>query len=841
LSVFNARGLRPFLVAKLLFLSFLTSAQTVDSLAPKVTAKVPIASGDLSDPVNYKAADSIVYDAKTKKLYLYKSGQIVYQDVQVDASFIIYDQDSSTLTATKFNDSRDSSVEQYLTKAEDKTKFSELKYNFKSERAILSSAYSQYGEGFIKSERIKRNKDQSIYGFKNIYTTCNLETPHFGIAAKKVKIIPNKVAVSGSANLVIEEIPTPLYLPFGMFPLKKGQRSGFKLPTYDASQNLGFGIREGGYYFAISDHVDLLALADIYARGTWRVGLQSTYVWRYRFRGSLGFNYAYNKVGNEFESNFNSSRNFFVNWSHTLDPNVRPGTGFSANVNVGSSKYHTNNSYDANFYLNNNYSSSIAYSKTWEGKPFNLTVNARHNQNTQTGLVTVRLPEVNFSANQIYPFKFRENVIRPKWYEKITASYQMQAINEIAFTDSLFELSNLRFNDFQNGIKHSVPVNATYNLFKYINANFTVNYNEYWYSQKSFKSFNFAQDELDTLNFRGAFTARDFTTAVNLSTRIYGLKLWNKGRLRGFRHMLTPSISLNYRPDFGSGIFNYYYNSFVDGNYNNRRLSRFDGSVIGTPPDGRVGGLGFSLGNNVQIKVKGKNDSVARNVHIIDGLTLNTFYNIAADSFNWSNLNMAYRTTLFKKINISGGASWNPYAIDSLTGNQRNAFNYSVNKKFVRFERANLAVGATFPLRNNANRQAENNRNTLYEMGSNYDNYVDFNIPYTLRINYNLNLTKRFLVASQKDTFQLRQDINFGGDVNLTPKWKIGLQSGYDLQSKQMNFTSIDIYRDLHCWEMKLNLIPFGFRRSYNFALNVKAQVLQDLKLIRRKDFRDNF
>jgi hypothetical protein len=665
--------------------------------------------------------------------------------------------------------------------------------------------------------------------------------PHFGIAARKIKIIPNKVAVSGSANLVIEEIPTPLYLPFGLFPLKQGQRSGFKLPTYDMSENLGFGLREGGYYFAINEHVDLLALADIYALGTWRAGFVSTYMYRYRFNGSFSFNYAYNKIGETYEPGNQSNRNFFLVWNHSINPNVIPGSTFSANVNIGSSKYQVNNSYDANLYLNNNFTSSISYTKTWKNKPFNFSAALRHNQNTGTRLVQLTLPELNFSVNQIFPFQWRKDIIKPRWYEKITANYQVSVLNRLDFYDSVFNINNLKFSDFQNGIQHRVPVQASYNVLKYMNLSFNVNYNEFWYTQKNFKQYNFETNKLDTTKEVGFFTAREFDASASLSTRVYGTKIFKSGAIKGIRHVLTPSISLNYRPDFGSPFFNYYYNSFTDRNFTNSRLSYFDGALFGYPRDGKVGGIGLNLGNTLQMKIRSKKDTVnqTRKLNLIDGFNISSFYNLAVDSFRWSNVNFTYRTTLFETINLSGGMTYSPYMINKATGLRTPDYLIQNKSGLLRFETANLAVGGSLPLkkRNNAvNPNEEQSR----AIGQNFAAYADFNIPWSLNLNYNVTVNKRFVVNSQKDTVTYTQDMNFFGDVNLTPKWKIGIRSGYDFALKQISFTSFDIYRDLHCWEMRLNLIPFGFRKSYNFALNVKSSVLQDLKLLRRRDFRDN-
>ncbi|MBP9933007.1 MAG: LPS-assembly protein LptD [Chitinophagaceae bacterium] len=813
--------------------------------AEKDSAKsttLPLSKEQLDYSVSYQSLDSIVYDAAEKKLHLYEQAEIAYDDIKVKADYIYYHQDSSVMTALELKAGKpDSAAKPQITQGQESSTFTSLQYNFKSKRALVENAYSQYGEGFILSEQVKRNNDNSINGFRNIYTTCNAEVPHFGIAARKIKIIPNKVAVSGSANLVIEEIPTPLYLPFGLFPLKQGQRSGFKLPTYDMSENLGFGLREGGYYFAINEHVDLLALADIYALGTWRAGFVSTYMYRYRFNGSFSFNYAYNKIGETYEPGNQSNRNFWLVWNHSINSNVIPGSTFSANVNIGSSKYQVNNSYDANLYLNNNFSSSISYTKTWKNKPFNFSAALRHNQNTGTRLVQLTLPELNFSVNQIFPFQWRKDIIKPRWYEKITANYQVSVLNRLDFYDSVFNINNLKFSDFQNGIQHRVPVQASYNVLKYMNLSFNLNYSEFWYTQKNFKQYNFETDKLDTTKEVGFFTAREFDASASLSTRVYGTKVFKSGAIKGIRHVLTPSISLNYRPDFGSPFFNYYYNSFTDRNFTNSRLSYFDGALFGFPRDGKVGGVGLNLGNTLQMKIRSKKDTVnqTRKLNLIDGFNISSFYNLAVDSFRWSNVNFTYRTTLFETINLSGGMTYSPYMINKATGLRTPDYLIQNKSGLLRFETANLAVGGSLPLkkRNNAvNPNEEQSR----AIGQNFAAYADFNIPWSLNLNYNVTVNKRFVVNSQKDTVTYTQDMNFFGDVNLTPKWKIGIRSGYDFALKQISFTSFDIYRDLHCWEMRLNLIPFGFRKSYNFALNVKSSVLQDLKLLRRRDFRDN-
>ncbi|HNB82312.1 MAG TPA: putative LPS assembly protein LptD, partial [Chitinophagaceae bacterium] len=602
----------------------------------------------------------------TKELVLHRKAEISYDELKVTADWIAYNQDSSTLNALqKKGDSVASDEKPRITQEQESSTFTALRYNFKSKRALVENAYSQYGEGFIHSRQVKRNGNTEVSGFRNIYTTCNEEHPHFGIAARKIKIVPNQVAVSGSANLVIEDIPTPLILPFGLFPLQKGQRSGFKLPTYDMSEQLGFGLRELGYYFALGEHADLLLNTDLYAYGSYRLGFNSSYLYRYRFNGSLSFNYAYTKIGEPYEAGSQRYGAYAINWNHSIHPNIMPGASFNANVNVVSSRnYQRFNSYDANRYLNNNYASNISYSKTWAGKPYNFTASLRHQQNTQTHNVAVTLPELAFSVLQLYPFQFRNDIVKPRWYEKISFSYNFNASNQLTFNDSTFSLRTLRLRDFQNGFKHQIPIAASYNILKYINANTTLNYTERWYTKREFRSYNFNEFKTDTVITDGFFATRYFDVTSTLSTRIYGIRLFRHGLIRGIRHVLTPTLSASYHPDFGSGIAQYYYNTLADSNYTKARYSYYDGSLFGVPPDGKFGGLHFGLGNTLQMKVRNRKDTLngIRKVNLIDGLDFSGSYNFVVDSFQWSTMNVRYRTTLLDNIGISGSLSYDPYA-----------------------------------------------------------------------------------------------------------------------------------------------------------------------------------
>lgn len=837
-----------------LFLNSLTSAQTLPSPADahssgsgvsptdSLTLKIPVSKDKPEATVTYEAKDSIVYDAKKKQLYLHNGASIQYDDIKINTDYVQYDQDSNRLTAAQIDsvqNGKDSTIQNSkLSQGKESSTFTALAYNFKSRRALIENAYSQYGEGFILSNQVKRNNDSTINGFKNIYTTCSDPHPHFGIGTRRIKIIPGKVAVSGAANLIIDDVPTPLFLPFGMFPLKQGQRSGFILPTYSVTQNLGFGLVGGGYYFALNNHYDLRVLSDIYTLGSWRLGAQTNYMYRYRFNGQFGLDYAYNKIGESFEPGNLSSRDFAIRWSHSINPNVLWNSSFSANVNIRSSKYNSYNTRDVGTYLNNNLNSNISYTKSWPGKPYSLTAALRHNQNTQTRLYTITLPDLNFNVNQIYPFQFRKNMITPRWYEKITATYNVHGLNTLSFYDSSFSWKNLRSNNFNNGFEHNATVNATYNVLRFFNWSLNADYHEYWYTKKFMQQFDFNEGVLKQDTMTGFFTARSYGFNSSFSTRIYGMKLFHKGVIRGIRHVLTPSITARFHPDFGKL---YYYSTFVNQQYATGRFSYYAGSVIGMPGDGKEGGIGFNLGNTLQMKVRSRKDSVngIRKINLIDGLDIISFYNLAVDSFRWSDVNVIYRTTLLSNVQFSGSMNFSPYAINKTTGRRMNDFYYETNKKLLRFQAAGLSLTASLPVKKNNTTMNKVNDAQKQAIGNNYLAYADFNVPWNLSLNYSIRFDKTYLVAKQKDTLGVTQDLNFFGDVNLTSKWKIGFRSGYDFRAKHLNMTSFDIYRDLHCWEMRMNLIPFGQLKSYNFTLNVKSAVLQDLKLVRRKDFRD--
>ena len=558
----------------------------------------------LESIVTSEAKDSAVLDMSNNQFYLYGNAKVNYEDLQLEAGQIRYSQEGGMVTAAPPLDSlAKATTKPTFTQGQEKFTYDSLKYNFKSKKAIVRNARSQYGEGFVISDQVKRNPDQSIYGLHSIYTTCSLDTPHFGIRARRIKVIPGKIAATGPANIEVEHVPTPLFLPFGLFPISQGQRSGFRLPTYTIEESRGLGLVNGGYYFAINEQVDLLLQSNLYSKGSWSTSGVSTYTNRYRYSGGISFSYAYNKTGESYEPSATIQKDFNMQWSHRSDPKSRPGVSFNSNVNFGTSTFNQFNTYNVNQILQNQYTSNITYSKQWANKPYSLSVAARHSQNLATRAVDVTLPEATFFVSQFNPFQ-RNNGSSPKWYDKITSQYTVLLKNNIRFYDSAFSPGDLSLNDMQNGIVHTIPLSASYNIFRFVNMNFGTTYHEYWLTQRTYRFYNTAEQKEDTTIYRGLNAIRDFNASVGFNTRIYGLKMFKKGKLMGIRHVLSPNVSMTYTPDFAKAPYRYGYRTILNPINPPQYLSAYETSPVGGPSQfGNFSSLlGFGIDNNLQIK-----------------------------------------------------------------------------------------------------------------------------------------------------------------------------------------------------------------------------------------------
>ncbi len=814
-----------------------------DQLAYQLGIK--ISKDALPAKVVTQAKDSAIMDVANNRFLLFGAAELQYEDIVLQSGKLDYNQSNQQIKALPALDSNHaiSNKKPLFKQGAESFTYDSLLYNFKLKKAIVRNAHSQYGEGFVISDQVKRNADQSIYGWQNVYTTCSLEHPHFGIRAKKIKVIPDKIIATGAANLMIADIPTPLFLPFGVFPIAKQQSSGFKIPGYTMEAQRGLGITNGGYYFNLNRHIDLLFLTNIYSKGSWGASAISNYNKRYHYNGGISLSYAYNKIGEAYESSSSLTKDFMINWRHQVDAKATPGINFSANVVAGTSSYYANNSYSANQILNNQYQSNISFSKNWINKPYSLTISARHSQNTRTRQVNVTLPEMNFYLGSFNPFQNKKSATT-HWYDKINMSYNMTMLNQLTFYDTSFNINAVSLSDFRNGMKHVLPIGFSTNILRFFNFSTNINYTEYWLTERNTKSFNDLTAKIDTVNQYGLFAARDLSASATISSRIYGVHFFKKGKIAGIRHVITPSIGAGFIPDYATAPFNYYYLSRMDTSQRRYYMSPYEKSLIGVPGLNQYGkinsSINFNIQNNLQLKVRNGKDSASgtKNVSIIDGLSFSSAYNVAADSFNWSVITAGFRTNLFQHIGIAAGAVYDPYAYDYVNGRRRPQLLWNENGQLAKLASANMSLNASFHSSQKDTKVKDKENNRLLS-NNGYSNYIDFNIPWNLTMAYSINLSKSPTKTINKDTLVFSQTLMMSGDFNLTKNFKIAFSSGYDFIYKQLTFTSIDIYRDLHCWEMRINAIPFGPRKSYSFTLNVKSAILQDLKLLRRRDFRD--
>lgn len=834
-----------------------TTTDTVNISKSDLEAKwgIKISEDALPDIIKTHADDSTILNAKTKKVYLHGNTKIEFQDLKLRSAHTMMDNDKQEVIAYPNLDTagKITSVQEFE-KGTEKFFYDTLKYNFNSQRAVVRNARMEYGEGFIQSQQIKRNTDGSTFGWKNTYTTCNIpDHPHFAIRANRIKMIPDRMVASGPANLEIESIPTPIFFPFAAFPASKGQTSGFILPSYTVEANRGIGLQRGGYFFAINPHLTMIAQMDIFAKGSWGIFTTTQYSKRYKYSGSFSFNYSKTKWGEEFEINRRDATDFKILWTHVMDPKARPGTSFSASVDVGSNTYNLVNGRNANTVLNNQFSSSIAYGKTWANKPYNFTAAIRHSQNTQTGLVSVNIPDLNFNLGQFSPFQRKIMIGTPKWYEKITVSYNVQASNRWVFYDSTLNLNRIKFNDFDNGIRHSLNIQGNYNILRFFTLSINVPYNEYWNTKQQFFS-NFGQPGgIDTLTKHGFFATRDFSLSASMNTRIYGMKMFKKGNVQGIRHVIMPNVGVRYTPSFAASPFDYMY-SEIDANGRLQYYSPYTGSPIGGPNNFiNRGEITYGLNNTLQMKMRQK-DSTAKEskiISLIDGLNLTGSYNLFADTNKLSDFNLSFRTSILSKFNISANSTFTPYHYE---GRFRTRYYlWDTDKKLVQMNNANLTFGISFDGTNKDRGTAKDssqfeseedyiNYKNLMKNGG-YDDYYDFNIPWNLSLNGGIRINRNRM-ENKPDSFIFTPNFTFSGGFNLTERWKINVTSGLDfanMKQIRVGYTMIDISRDLHCWQMSLNIVPFGQLRSFFFSIQVKASVLQDLKLTRRRSFQDNF
>lgn len=827
---------RCWLVLSAIFFTFDAVCQSTDSLQvsterDSVTVDSLQLGDDFKSLVKYTADDSTVYDLGNDKVYLYGNAYMEYTDIKLNANYIELNFTDKVLFAKGLADSTGTIVGKPVFKQGSEEFHSEtMTYNFETKKGRITQISTQEGESYIKGETVKKLPDNTTFIKNGLYTTCSEEHPHYYIYSSKIKVIPDNKILTGPANLVIADIPTPLFVPFGFFPNKKGRSSGILFPAYGQSDR-GFYLQNGGYYFGLSDHFDAALTGEVFTLGSWKINAQSNYSWKYRFNGSLATSYSRLITSEKELPDYRIDKDFFIIWNHSQDPKARPNSSFAANVNAGSSSYYQNNLSSVNNFLTNTFNSSISYSKIWPSKPYSFAASLKHSQNTQTRSVSLNLPSATFNVSRLYPFKRAISKGDVRWYEKIGVSYSSSFENVINTYDTLLFKQGWEKN-FMYGLQHNIPISTTIVLLKYINISPSINYAEKWYLQTKRVTYDLEDDTLITSQKQGFRAARDLSLGASLGTSIYGLAQFKKGKIAAVRHVVRPSISYSFKPNLVNekqGIYRYYPSANGDA----IKYSIFEGAVFGGSSDSKSSVLNFNIDNNLEMKWRQVTDSSInlKKIKLLESLAVGASYNLLADSFPISQIGLSARTVMFDRLNIDYSASFDPYVMD-INNRRVNKLEFDENGRIARFINSNVSASINLTHRNKQYNSKLGSEEEIRDINSHQDEYIDFTVPFNLAIGYNAFFkSAETVLAGEK---RVTQTIRFNGDLSITPSWKITFNSGYDFTGKQWSTTYLGFFRDLHCWELKFNWIPFGLQQRYDFQINVKSSVLQDLKLTKK-------
>lgn len=817
--------------------------QKQDSLDLKKNKKKAV----LDARIDYSAEDSLTFFLDNKDVFLYNKAKIDYDKMKLESGFMTVNFDTKTLFAEGVKDSTDTIVQSPIFKegnAEYKSK--ELKYNFDTKQGLISNVFTKESDGYLHGEKVKKKDDRTMYISSGMFTTCdNEDHPHFGISFSKAKAITDDKIVTGPAWFSLMEIPLPVGIPFAYFPFTDGKKSGFLMPSYGNAANRGYYLRNIGWYFAINDYIDLALRGDIYTNLSYALNISSSYVKRYKYRGSIEFRYEDNHTGLKNTPSYSSSSDFKFRWTHSQEAKSHPYRTFSANVNLVSSKF---NQYTTNVsdYFNNTTTSSIAFSTRF-GSAWSFTANLGESYNINSGAISLDLPSMTLSSIQFYPFRKKKSSGKRKWYEDISFSYRANLINTIDTYDSLLTSSDL-IKNFRNGIMHSIPISSNVKILKHLNWTNSISYTERWYTNSISKTYNPETDLIDKDTIYGFIANRNANFTSSINTRLYGMFTFKKGFIKAVRHVINPSISFNYTPDFSEPSLGFY-DFYTDKEGKRVYYSKTENGVFGSPPQGASGVISFSLGNNLEMKVPDKNDTVEgmRKIVLLEAFNISSGYDLARDSVNWQPLRLTARTTLFKKLLINFSAAYTPYVLNE-NGVLTNELLWHKEGRLFQKQNSQWTLNMSW----NLNSKADHNQTTgdyhsptemQYSPFSNpneiLSDHVDFSIPWNLTLGVNYSRLSSYIVSIAGYQTNQSATLTARGDLNLTEKWKIGFSSGYDFINKDFSYTSIDFYRDLHCWEMRMNWIPFGPRQGWNFSISVKAPMLQDLKYEKRNDFRN--
>lgn len=841
----------------------------IDSIAP-VKKKQP-----LDAPVVYESNDSTVFTLGGAAT-LYGSGKVNYQNIELAAEVISMNLDSSTVHAYGIKDTTGVEKGKPVFKEGDTSYDTEtIRYNFKTKKAGITDIVTQQGEGYVTGSKAKKGANDEIFMEHGRYTTCDHhDHPHFYMQLTRAKVRPKKNVVTGPAYLVVEDVPLPLAVPFFFFPFSSSYSSGFIMPTYMDDSSRGFGLAEGGYYFAISDIMDLKMTGDIFTKGSWRLSGLTNYNKRYKYSGTLQADYQVTKTGDKGMPDYTVAKDFKVVWNHRQDAKASPNSTFSASVNFSTSSYersNINNLYNSQLLTQNTKTSSISYSRSFPDIGLTLSGTTNIAQTMRDSSVAVTLPDLNITLSRLFPFKRKKAAGAERWYEKISISYTGRLTNSIRTNDN--HLFKAGISSWENAMNHNIPISATFTLFKYLQVNPSVNYTERWYTRKINQQYNEVDHKLealpgDTLN--GFYRVSNYSASLSLSTKLYGMykPIFAKKKEIQIRHVFTPQVSLSGAPGFSK-----YWEEYTDYNGNTQYYSPFTGQPYGVPSREGSGTVSFSIANNLEMKYYDAKKDTVKKVSLIDDLSMNMSYNMAAKEKPWSPLSMNLRLKLTKNYTFNMNASFATYAYTfDKSGNvvegNRTEWSYG---RFGRFQGYGSSFNYTFnndtwkkwfgPKEDEKGKDKKDSEDgddmdsdgstedgtttkKVEKAQADSDGYQVFKMPWSLSFSYSFNIredrSKPINRYSMRYPFTYTHNINMNGNVKISNNWSLSFNSGYDFQAKEITQTSCTISRDLHCFNLSASLSPFGRWKYYNVTIRANASILQDLKYEQRSQTQSN-
>lgn len=826
-----------------------TARQQVD------TFHLRLSKDTLDAPVNYEASDSGVLLVKEKKFLLYGSTKTTYKDITVTAPKVELNQETSTMTAFNAKDSAGNVIARaHFLQGSDGFQADTIRYNFKNKKGITTNTFSQQGEGmFVHFDLSKKINDSVTFARHVTFTTCDYDVPHFGFVASKGQFITGKVAITGPIHPEFEGVPIPLYLPFGIFPLTNNRHSGLLPPQFTVNEEFGLGLEGLGYYHVLNDYLDVTVRTNLYSYGGWSASIVPTYRKRYKYSGSFNFSYQHTKFNFKGDPDFNLIKTFNISWSHSVDSRAKPGVTFSANVNAGSTRYNQYVTSNALRPFQNQLSSSISYSKTWQNKPFNLTLSANHNQNNVTHVINIILPDAGFTVTTFYPFERKEQIGTAKWYEKVGLGYSGVFRNQLSFVDTAKNSFKRIIDTLQWGAQHRFPISMSLPPLGPLLVAPFISYEQTWLTHRIRREWNPLAKKVDTISeAKGLFVDHQINFGIGINTAIYGMYTFKGSHIKAIRHVIRPTISFNYKPNLSK---QYYDVIEQDTSHRKFPVAQFDGrNLFSSYGYGKFGGITFGVDNNLEMKVRGKKDTADRKIKLIDGYGFTSGYNFLQDSLRLLPFNLYLRTTLFEKVSLTAQALYNPYQTDSF-GRDINKFAWQADHfSLGRLSSGSISMSTNFQSKPRDPKKAtekvptrqitdpnllSDERRMQDYMQRNPSEFVDFNIPWTLNLSYSLFFTQEFQYKNKYKT-RISSNLNFNNSFSLTPKWNFTTSGYYDFNTGQLSMFTMSINRDMHCWQMAISVTPIGQTRYFNITISPKSSILQDLRVNRTRYFYAN-